>query len=157
MSSEEDFATIFATYFKQSAAAERIVSDETVWKKMLAITEKLHSEVLVGGNAAIMAGHFAGQGYKSVVSGPIGGTLKQLLSRKNVFSASEILGKSIKATDADEVHIILEYKAGMEINGIHASKPNRFILTRDFSNSRLTGLEEMQSSLVSQFRGLIFN
>ena len=48
-----------------------------------------------------------------------------------------------------QVHLILEYAKGTRWGGSVATRANRFIVTRDESNSRLTALEPMAAALSS--------
>jgi ADP-dependent glucokinase len=149
INSLEEFAQTFGHFVSTSSAAERIVSSDEVWNKLLEVSDKTHHNVAVGGNAALMGTKFASLGLSAIVSGSIGGDLSKILKNNGVHNGEEVLGGSIKSDKPDQIHLILEYKAGDKFGDITATKSNRFIMHRDSSNSRLLGLETMEHAIPS--------
>jgi predicted Fe-Mo cluster-binding NifX family protein len=82
------------------------VSDKNVFARIVeaSLTQESASEA-TGGNAALMANKLATQNCKVLLGGPVGARLKRLLH-------NDIQLASTKLADIDEVHLILEYKAG---------------------------------------------
>lgn len=86
----------------------------------------------IGGNAAILAENFSKEGFSVVLTGATGPIAKRLLPFDNI----KFIG-----TLNDEIHLIMEYKKEKEFDGIKTIRSNRFIATRDFTNSEFQTLD----------------
>ena len=74
--------------------------------------------------------------------GPIGPKLKRYINKPNIQTISP-------PSTREEVHIIMEYSKGEDWGEATATCANRVIISHDKENSRLTSLEEFDSSLAS--------
>jgi ADP-dependent glucokinase len=112
----ELFAT-FSHFFETGSAAERTVSNETLWAEILAAAEQLDSlHWHVGGNAALMANRFAREADTCeavLLGGHVGERLREMLE-----PVIEVSGVPAQSGTADEVHLIMEYARGEALSSV---------------------------------------
>lgn len=152
ISTQQEFLSTFAFYFRQGSAAERRVDDPQLFASIVASLVDEDSglplegcEFHTGGNAALMSNVFSSLGVKTTLAGPVGSRLEALLHPDvEVATNSDAL---------EEVHLILEYQRGDEWrgDGVSAKSPraNRFIVSHDVQNSHMNALEVMDGHLAS--------
>ncbi|EGC31620.1 hypothetical protein DICPUDRAFT_50094 [Dictyostelium purpureum] len=142
ISSLSDFEAIFSYYFKSGSAAERYIQDEETFESILAAALASSSkQFYTGGNAGIMANRLVNDNCNVYLGGIIGKKLKQLISPK-----VNIIGyESEKGEEFDEVHLILEYGKKSVWGEHRAPRANRFIISRDNTNSNLLTMESFHS------------
>lgn len=108
---------------------------------------KQTSKILhIGGNAALMAENFSKEGFSVILTGATGPTAKKLLTSDKI----KFIGSS-----NDEIHLIMEYQKEKEFDGVKTIRSNRFIATRDFTNSEFQVLDEFHDSIQKEKPNLI--
>ncbi|CAJ0585832.1 unnamed protein product, partial [Mesorhabditis spiculigera] len=131
LSNLKELAEAFHFMFQKGAAAERFMSNEQDFKKMVQVAEKMpRAQYHIGGNAALSATRIATAFPWTEVHlvGPIGPRSQALLHPSIKRSNSTRITK-------DEIHVILEYKQG-EVFGDHvALGSSRFITSHDLYSS----------------------
>lgn len=143
LESIDEVLETFTYFFETSSAAERHVDSAAVFDEILRVAQLEETVTYrTGGNAALMAETFASLGHEPVLHGPIGPALRKLL-HENIT----LIEKSSESVD--EMHLILEFASGSEWNGKQASRANRFILTRDIQNAKLSGMHELHQTVIS--------
>jgi ADP-dependent glucokinase len=132
---------VFNAMMPNCRAAERAVSNSTLFNRLVAAAAahpaaKWH----VGGNAALMAQSFLAINPDNTVTlgGANGPRVRAALGDHIGYPHGTVL-------DLDEIHLILEYKAGDEWAGHSAKCANRLIVTRDVFNAELRALEPLQA------------
>lgn len=157
ISNLEEFGSTFGNFFSQGSAAERAASNEKVWKEILAPLQQSNYQqcsVHPGGNAALIANRLADLSVSVLLGGPVGDGLSPLLHSSII--TQQKYHESLPQQEVpfpeveDEVHLILEYRAG-ESWGPELASPraNRFIISRDLQNSKLLAIEGFHESLSS--------
>jgi len=157
INSLEEFGSTFGTFFVQGSAAERAASNEKVWKEILAPLQQTNYEqcsVHPGGNAALIANRLADLNVSVLLGGPVGDGLAPLLHPSIITQQkyhANLPQQEIPFPEVeDEVHLILEYRAGETWNPKLASpRANRFIISHDLQNSQLLAIEGLHESLSS--------
>ncbi|KAI5614866.1 ADP-dependent glucokinase precursor [Silurus asotus] len=148
--SKEDLKEAFIHYMERGAAAERFFSDKVIFQRIArAAAEYPGAQVYVGGNAALIGQKLAS--YPELVvllCGPIGPKLHELLDEQIVVPPQSL-------QEADEYHLILEYKAGEQWGSTKAPQASRFIFSHDVSNGEMSTLETFLASLEEFQPGLV--
>ncbi|XP_046715290.1 ADP-dependent glucokinase isoform X1 [Silurus meridionalis] len=148
--SKEDLKEAFIHYMERGAAAERFFSDKVIFQRIArAAAEYPGAQVYVGGNAALIGQKLAS--YPELVvllCGPIGPKLHELLDEQIVVPPQSL-------QEADEYHLILEYKAGEQWGSSKAPQASRFIFSHDVSNGEMSSLETFLASLEEFQPGLV--
>ncbi|XDV53507.1 hypothetical protein PO909_021989 [Leuciscus waleckii] len=140
--SKEDLKEAFIHYMGKGAAAERFFSDKEVFQRIArAAAEYPGAQLYVGGNAALIGQKLASNPQLEVLlCGPVGPKLHDMLDEQIVVPPESL-------QEADEFHLILEYKSGEQWGSSKAPQANRFILSHDVSNGEMSTLETFVASL----------
>ncbi|KAJ9578303.1 hypothetical protein L9F63_005469, partial [Diploptera punctata] len=142
ISSIDELLKTYAYFFRHGAAAERYISDDKLFDAIVDKAARVEgSHYALGGNAPVMAKRFVTEG------------CDVLLAAKMTPELQRTLPKDLKVvggvTKKDDIHLILEYKAG-EQWGIHrAPRANRFIVHNDDNNPLISSLEEFDKLLIN--------
>lgn len=129
LDSLEHFMATFALYARQGKAAERFVTNATLFARLVAAAE--HGVFAVGGNAALMAQGARQRGLTRVLLGGLAGSRLRAL----MDPAVRIVGPAGLAED--QVHLIIEYAKGEQLlPGLVAPRANRFIVSADYPNAQ---------------------
>ncbi|CAH0385090.1 unnamed protein product [Bemisia tabaci] len=140
ISSMEELYQSYSYYFQHGTAAERYISNTTLFNELITKAASLpSSRYSVGGNAPVMATRFALEGCSVMLS-----TLATPSLREKLLPDLQIVGGE---TSHDDIHLILEYKADEEWGHLKAPRANRFIVHNDKNNPLITSLEELDSNL----------
>ncbi|XP_065133465.1 ADP-dependent glucokinase isoform X2 [Paramisgurnus dabryanus] len=139
---KEDLKEAFIHYMEKGAAAERFFSDKEVFQRIArAAAEYPGAQVYVGGNAALIGQKLASNPQLVVLlCGPVGPKLHEMLDEQIVVPPESL-------QETDEYHLILEYKSGEQWGTSRAPQANRFILSHDVSNGKMSALETFIASL----------
>lgn len=140
--SAEELSDTFTHYFRQGAAAERVVDNAALWTSLIEAASQppAKTRAHIGGNAALMAQQLTNVCADCTVllGGGIGPKLSSLLD-------DSIL--RLGTHTSDEVHLILEYAQGDKWGQHTAPRANRFILTADTANTDPSTAEAVYSHL----------
>ncbi|XP_023223115.1 ADP-dependent glucokinase-like [Centruroides sculpturatus] len=137
---KEELLKVFAYFFKHGAAAERYISNETLFNEILeSVKNSENSKWTVGGNAPIMALRFAKEGCDVLLGAQLSLELKKILPSNMIFSGPLI--------EKDDIHLLLEYSSGEHWGTYTAPRANRFIVHNDHQNPTLISLESFDSEL----------
>ncbi|KAN0023309.1 hypothetical protein ACTFIU_011479 [Dictyostelium citrinum] len=140
----DDFEQTFSHYFKSGSAAERMIQDEDTFNSILAAALQSHSkQFYTGGNAGIMANRLVADHCNVYLGGIIGKKLKELLSP----SVSIIGYQSEHGEEFDEIHLIMEYNKQSKWGAVSPPRSNRFIISRDNTNSHLMTMESFHQEI----------
>ncbi|KAK5578524.1 hypothetical protein RB653_008196 [Dictyostelium firmibasis] len=140
----DDFEQTFSHYFKSGSAAERMIQDEDTFNSILAAALQSNSkQFYTGGNAGIMANRLVADGCNVYLGGIIGKKLKELLSPK----VSIIGYQSEHGEEFDEIHLIMEYSKKSSWGAVSPPRSNRFIISRDNTNSQLMTMESFHTEI----------
>ncbi|XP_002732054.1 ADP-dependent glucokinase-like [Saccoglossus kowalevskii] len=140
INSSSELAEVFAFFFKHGAAAERFMSDENFFAKLVDVAKDLpDSRGALGGNAPVIANRLAIEGCEVL----LGGTLSKRYM-KELNDGVQVAGDVFSE---DDVHLIMEYKAGETWGKYSTPRANRFIVHSDESNPLLSSLEAFQTKL----------
>ncbi|KAN0029848.1 hypothetical protein ACTA71_007985 [Dictyostelium dimigraforme] len=140
----DDFEQTFSHYFKSGSAAERMIQDEDTFNSILAAALQSNSkQFYTGGNAGIMANRLVADNCNVYLGGIIGKKLKELLSP----SVSIIGYQSEHGEEFDEIHLIMEYNKQSKWGTISPPRSNRFIISRDNTNSHLMTMESFHQEI----------
>lgn len=138
--SERDLQRVFAYYFRHGAAAERFVSNATLFAELVKAAKSADSaEFHIGGNAPLMARRFAYEGCEVLLGAHMSPKLRAELPDGITVAGPEV-------TD-DEVHLLLEYPAGERWGHLHSPRANRFIIHNDHTNPKLASIESFVPEL----------
>ncbi|EDW19397.1 ADP-dependent glucokinase [Drosophila mojavensis] len=139
---ENEFLQSFAYYFKNGAAAERVISNSTLFKQLITnakIMDKERIQWYMGGNAPLMAVRFVIEGADVLLGAHMSKKLRPLLPKEIRLAGDEI--------PDDDIHLILEYKAGDKWGPYEAPRANRYILHNDKNNPHLRAVEHLTDAL----------
>eukprot|EP00094_Tigriopus_californicus_P001080 TCALIF_01045-PA protein Name:"Similar to Adpgk ADP-dependent glucokinase (Mus musculus)" AED:0.27 eAED:0.27 QI:205/0.53/0.35/0.64/0.92/0.85/14/0/1299 len=136
-----EFQSVFAYFFRHGAAAERFVSEDKLFKGLVAKAEQdpAHRYAL-GGNAPVMALRFAQEGAEVLLAGRMSPELKKSLPTMITVAGSDHVAH-------DDVHLILEYKRNQVWQQYQSPRANRFIVHSDVNNPMVSSLEDFERSL----------
>jgi len=136
----DELRRMYAYFFKAGAAAERFVSDEELWRQLVAQGEQQPDHRWeLGGNAPVMAARFAKEGANVLLAAKLSPGLAGWLPE-----GVEVAGGAIST---DDIHLILEYKREEAWDDVKAPRANRFILHHDLNNPRVSSQEEFQAAV----------
>jgi ADP-dependent glucokinase len=146
LNSFDDLGRCFEHFYRTASGAERFVSNKTLFEEVVhaGTSERLldKSHFSIGGNAALMAGKFARDGWDVLLTGAIGPKMKELLAPYPSITFSN-------EDPADEFHVIMEYKTTSVWNGHSPPRANRFIVTRDEANTGFLSLDAFHEQILS--------
>lgn len=144
ISSQEQLAESFAYSFEFGAAAERYVSSEDLFRHWATSARSINdSSITIGGNAPVMAGRFALEGWHVLLGAQMNPETQQLLHKYIKLSSN--------ASDStrEDVHLLLEYDLGDVWGEYRTPRANRFIVHNDYSNMMMDALDSFVNSLKS--------
>ncbi|KAL7731510.1 hypothetical protein ACLKA6_011978 [Drosophila palustris] len=125
VNNENELLQSFVYYFKNGAAAERLDKERIHW--------------YMGGNAPLMAVRFVMEGADVLLGAHMSKKLRPLLPKEIRLAGDEI--------PDDDIHLILEYKAGDRWGPYEAPRANRYILHNDKNNPHLRSVEQLTDAL----------
>ncbi|XP_026286281.1 ADP-dependent glucokinase-like [Frankliniella occidentalis] len=130
----------YTYFFRHGAAAERFVHNSSLFDMLVEQAEQVPgARWEMGGTAAVMANRFSLEGCDVLLGAKMTPRLLKAFS-PNV----KVVGGDVSK---DDVHLILEYKAGETWGSFQAPRANRFILHNDDTNPTLSSLEDFQAAL----------
>ncbi|OXU26069.1 hypothetical protein TSAR_002650 [Trichomalopsis sarcophagae] len=136
ISTKEELLKSFAYYFRHGAAAERYMSNSTLFDNLVAAARSYPSSYSsIGGNAAVMAMRLVREGCDVVLAAKMTTSLLQMIPE-----AIEVVGGEV---ERDDIHLILEYKRGEVWGPYMSARANRYIIHNDKHNPQASGLEEL--------------
>ncbi|KAH9380610.1 hypothetical protein HPB48_020023 [Haemaphysalis longicornis] len=141
---ERDLQSVFAYYFRHGAAAERLVSNATLFAELVQAARSADSaELHMGGNAPLMARRFALEGCEVLLGAHMSAKLRSELPPGITVAGPEVAH--------DEVHLLLEYPAGERWGHLHSPRANRrvgaFIIHNDHINPKMASIESFVPEL----------
>uniref|UniRef100_H3BCH4 ADP-dependent glucokinase 2 n=1 Tax=Latimeria chalumnae TaxID=7897 RepID=H3BCH4_LATCH len=137
---EEQLAESFAYFFPPGAAAERFVSNDTLFSSLVEASKSLSKMRLsLGGNAPVMANRLAKEGCEVLLGSRISPEINHVLSKR-----IKVAGMSV---DNADIHLILEYPNGARWGNYVSRRANRYIVHSDVHNPLLDSLEDFQNQL----------
>ncbi|EDV96613.1 ADP-dependent glucokinase [Drosophila grimshawi] len=142
VNNENELLQSFAYYFKNGAAAERVIANGTLFKQLIAnakIMDKERIHWYMGGNAPLMAVRFVMEGADVLLGAHMSKKMRPLLPKEIRLAGDEIV--------EDDIHLILEYKAGDRWGPYEAPRANRYILHNDKNNPHLRSVEQLTDAL----------
>ncbi|KAK2158578.1 hypothetical protein LSH36_167g06004 [Paralvinella palmiformis] len=140
ISSLTEFEEIFAYFFRHGAAAERFVSNDTLFSSLTEAARNIvTTQYKMGGNAPVMASRFHQEGCKVLLGAQMSSTLKT-----EVSNDIQVVGDELSE---DDVHLLLEYSKGHRWGQYQAQRANRFIVHSDVNNPMLVSLESFADEL----------
>ncbi|EDW70387.1 ADP-dependent glucokinase [Drosophila virilis] len=142
VNNENELLQSFAYYFKNGAAAERAIANGTLFKQLISNAKEMDKERIhwyMGGNAPLMAVRFVMEGADVLLGAHMSKKLRPLLPKEIRLAGDEI--------PDDDIHLILEYKAGDKWGPYEAPRANRYILHNDKNNPHLRSVEQLTDAL----------
>lgn len=140
ISSTEELLKTYAYFFRHGAAAERYISNDTLFDAIVDIASRIEgSHFALGGNAPVMAKRFVLEGCEVLLAAKMTPKLQDSLPE-----GVRVVGRDIKK---DDVHLILEYKEDEEWGIYRSPRANRFIVHNDHNNPLVSSLEEFDKLL----------
>lgn len=141
INSIDEFKQMFSYYFRHGAASERFMSNSTLFDELVNKALKLESsQFAIGGNAALMAQRLHSEGSEVVLAAAVSPNLKNSLPE-----GVKVVGG--ETSRDDDVHLILEYKAGESWGPFTSPRANRFIIHNDNNNPLISSLEDLEQEL----------
>ncbi|XP_014206884.1 ADP-dependent glucokinase [Copidosoma floridanum] len=140
ITTKEELLKSFAYYFRHGAAAERFMSNSSLFDMLVAEARsfpKYYSTI--GGNAATMAMRLVKEGCDVALAAKMTDSLRQMIPE-----AIEVVGDEV---DRDDIHLVLEYKKGETWGPYKSPRANRYIIHNDKHNPEASGLEDLQKIL----------
>uniref|UniRef100_A0A1B6FNT9 Carbohydrate kinase PfkB domain-containing protein n=1 Tax=Cuerna arida TaxID=1464854 RepID=A0A1B6FNT9_9HEMI len=142
ISSETDLKNTFAYFFRHGAAAERYMPNSTLFDELVSRASGMDgAHFTLGGNAPLMAQRLSQEGCQVLLAATMTPRL-----RHSIAPNLKVVGGTAAR---DDVHLILEYKAGDLWGPYTAPRANRFIIHNDNNNPVISSLEEFQQALKS--------
>ena len=139
MSTKEDLAEGFLYFFKHGAAAERYMSNKTLFDQMVSTAKTLDgSRMVLGGNAPVMANRFALEGAEVLLAAQAGPNFREMLRPGIKLAGSEV--------ESSDTHLIMEYKTGEKWKELVSPRANRYIVHSDEYNPTLQSMEPFSKS-----------
>ncbi|XP_076049183.1 ADP-dependent glucokinase isoform X2 [Oratosquilla oratoria] len=139
----EQLMEVYALFFAAGSAAERYISNDTLFEELVEMAEAAtDSYSALGGNAPVMATRFAMEGAKVLLSAK-----KANYLQSQVHSNIKIAGEERSEVN-DDIHLILEYKTNEVWGKYKAPRANRFIVHSDNDNPGISSAEEFGTQLV---------
>jgi len=136
----EQLRQMYAYFFQAGAAAERFVSDPNLFAELVSLGEKQPGHRWgLGGNAPVMAARFVKEGAQVLLGAKLSPGLMDW-----VPGGMEVAGGNI---DADDVHLIMEYKREESWDNIKSPRANRFIIHHDLNNPLVSSYEEFSAAI----------
>ncbi|KAK0163192.1 hypothetical protein PV327_006899 [Microctonus hyperodae] len=140
INNEEELLKSFAYYFRHGAAAERYMTNGTLFDELVAKATSFPSSYSsIGGNAPVMAMRFAKEGCDVILAAKMTRSLNIVMP-----DSVKIVGGEI---DKDDIHLIFEYKRGEQWGPYTSPRANRYILHNDINNPIISSLEIFDEAL----------
>ncbi|XP_067011429.1 ADP-dependent glucokinase [Anabrus simplex] len=140
ISTTEELLKTYAYFFRHGAAAERYVSNGSLFDTLVANAEKMNSAHYgLGGNAPVMASRFHLEGCEVLLAAKMTDELQKTLPK-----GVRVVGGDVQK---DDIHLILEYKADEEWGSYTSPRANRFIIHNDQNNPFVSSLEAFGEEL----------
>lgn len=140
INSVNEFKQMFSYYFRHGAASERFMPNSTLFDELVNKALKSQSShFAIGGNAALMAQRLYNEGSEVVLAAAVSPDLK-----KSLPDGIKVVGGE---TSRDDIHLILEYKAGESWGPYTSPRANRFIVHNDNNNPLISSLEYLEQEL----------
>ncbi|XP_013116128.1 ADP-dependent glucokinase [Stomoxys calcitrans] len=139
---EVELLQTFGYYFENGAAAERVMPNSYLFRKLIQIAKKQHKDNIqwvIGGNAPLMGIRFDKEGWEVLLGARVSHKLRRLIPNSIKIAGDQI--------EDDDIHLILEYKAGEKWGPFTAPRANRYILHNDQNNPHLNSLEHLQKAI----------
>ncbi|KAL0969330.1 hypothetical protein UPYG_G00225660 [Umbra pygmaea] len=136
----DQLAQSFAYFFVPGAAAERFVSNDTLFSLLVEACRELPgNRWSIGGNAPVMAGRMATEGCDVLLGGSFSADFADVLPQHITVAGNMV--------DEPDIHLILEYPSGA-VWGHHTShRANRYIVHSDDHNPYLASLQDFELKL----------
>ncbi|XP_059473362.1 ADP-dependent glucokinase [Neocloeon triangulifer] len=132
----------FAYFFRHGAAAERYIENASLFDELVESAARLAgSHFALGGNAPVMASRFVLEGCNVMLAAKMSHQLQEHLPPD-----LKVVGGDVTQ---DDIHLILEYKAGQAWGKFTAPRANRFIIHNDENNPLVKSLEPFGEKLTS--------
>ncbi|XP_032819822.1 ADP-dependent glucokinase-like [Petromyzon marinus] len=139
---EQQLAQTFAYFFPHGAAAERFISNASLFRRLAEEAALVPgARWSLGGNAPVMANRMASEGCDVLLGARLPHSLLQVM-RPEV----RVAGQPVEEADT---HLILEYPTGARWGNYTSKRANRFIVHSDTHNARLESLEAFHSELAA--------
>ncbi|XP_061173538.1 uncharacterized protein LOC133182704 [Saccostrea echinata] len=137
---KEELSELFGYFFQHGAAAERYVSNNTLFKELTdtAFSMADHKSIL-GGNAPVMARRMANEGAEVLLGARFTKELRQTLP-----DTVKVVGEDL---DVNDIHLLLEYKSGDKWGKFISPRANRLIVHSDESNPFIETLEGLEAEI----------
>uniref|UniRef100_A0A1B0FJP7 ADP-dependent glucokinase n=1 Tax=Glossina morsitans morsitans TaxID=37546 RepID=A0A1B0FJP7_GLOMM len=139
---ETELLETFAYYFQKGAAAERTIPNSTLFRNLIRKAKRGHHGNIqwqIGGNAPLMGIRFRKEGWDVLLGAHMSYKLRRLVPKDIRIAGDEVL--------EDDIHLILEYKAGETWGPFTAPRANRYILHNDQTNPYLRSLENLEKAV----------
>ncbi|XP_067648148.1 ADP-dependent glucokinase [Eurosta solidaginis] len=134
----------FAYYFQNGAAAERIMPNKKLFRELIQTAKLRHRDSIqwfLGGNAPLMSTRFHIEGADVLLGARMSHKLRRLVPAEIKIAGDQIA--------EDDIHLILEYKAGDTWGPIKTPRANRYILHSDRNNPHMNSVEHFDKVLHS--------
>ncbi|XP_010877964.1 ADP-dependent glucokinase [Esox lucius] len=136
----DQLAQSFAYFFAPGAAAERFVSNDTLFSQLVEASRELPgNRWSVGGNAPVMAGRLAVEGCDVLLGGSFSPEFADVLSQHITVTGNVV--------EEPDIHLILEYPSGASWGQYTARRANRYIVHSDDHNPYLASLQDFAVKL----------
>ncbi|KAJ7989138.1 hypothetical protein DPEC_G00316410 [Dallia pectoralis] len=136
----EQLAQSFAYFFAPGAAAERFVSNKTLFSQLVEASRELPgNRWSIGGNAPVMAGRMATEGCDVLLGGSYSPDFADILSQHITVAGNVV--------EEPDIHLILEYPSGASWGQYTSRRANRYIVHSDDQNPYLASLQDFQVKL----------
>nr|CAD7441007.1 unnamed protein product [Timema bartmani] len=120
--------------------SKRYMSNSTLFEELVLSAAKSHtSHYALGGNAPVMASRFVSEGCHVLLAAKMTTDLQKTLPEGITVVGGDV--------SKDDIHLILEYKAGEQWGPYVAPRANRFIVHNDANNPMITSLEKFDEAL----------
>ena len=134
LENKQDLSEGFLYFFQHGAAAERYMSNKTLFSSMVETAKQIQgARIALGGNAPVMANRFALEGAEVLLAAQSSPHFKKVL-RPGIRMAG------MDVPDSD-IHLIMEYKTGEAWKEVVSPRANRYIVHSDQYNPTLQSLE----------------
>lgn len=140
VANRDELSQLFGYFFQHGAAAERFVSNNTLFKELTdtAFAMSDHKSIL-GGNAPVMARRMANEGAEVLLGARF---TKEL--RESLPEAVKVVGNDL---DVNDIHLLMEYKSGDKWGRFTSPRANRLIVHSDESNPYIETLEGFEAEI----------
>lgn len=140
ITTREEFLKVFAYFYQHGAAAERYISNSTLFNELVDVAERAKSaRHHIGGNAPVMAKRFLNEGCNVLLGAQ--------MSKSHQTHFPEGIQISGPIVDDDDMHLLLEYPAGQRWGKFVPPRANRFIVHNDHQNPELSSLDSFISQV----------